>query len=200
MGTIDFSTQKETVRPITMSTHIMKTLKTRGRSLPPHRSQWKPPEKPRRFLRSELDWDWAGEVHGPSGHGAGEGRQPEAVNMVTHTHNPSSWEAETGQSWVLGQPGLQDESPSPTAPCLPPPPLPPTHIWKLKLRFGPFLMCHWVGLLLLTPLLVPGIHALAASLIFSAFQGLRALNPSPQALGERHIHTLLLITLLLKGC
>lgn len=46
------TTQKETVRPITTSTHIMKTLKTRGRSLPPRRSQWKPPEKPRRFLRN----------------------------------------------------------------------------------------------------------------------------------------------------
>lgn len=44
--------QKERVRPITTSTHIMKTLKTRERSPPPRRSQWKPPEKPRRFLRS----------------------------------------------------------------------------------------------------------------------------------------------------
>lgn len=45
-------TQKEMVRPIIMSTHIMKTLKTRGRSLPLRRSQWKPPEKPQRFLRN----------------------------------------------------------------------------------------------------------------------------------------------------
>lgn len=45
-------TQKERVRPITMSIHIMKTLKTRERSLPLLRSQWKLPEKPQRFLRS----------------------------------------------------------------------------------------------------------------------------------------------------
>jgi hypothetical protein len=28
---------------------------------------------------------------------------------VAHTFNPSTWEAEAGDFWVLGQPGLQSE-------------------------------------------------------------------------------------------
>lgn len=69
MGTIDFSTQKERVRPITMSIHIMKTPKIRERSLPLRRSQWKLPEKPQRFLRSDLDWAGLGKFLVPPGHG-----------------------------------------------------------------------------------------------------------------------------------
>ena len=29
--------------------------------------------------------------------------------VVTHTFNPSTWEAEAGGFWVRGQPGLQNE-------------------------------------------------------------------------------------------
>lgn len=68
MGAVDFSTQKERVRPITMSIHIMKTLMTWERSLPPRRSQWKLPEKPRRFPRSDLDWAGLGRFLVPPGH------------------------------------------------------------------------------------------------------------------------------------
>lgn len=98
MGTIDLSTQKERVRPITMSIHIMKTLKTWERSLPLLRSQWKLPEKPQRFLRSDLDWAGLGRFLVPLGHRV-ESQRLWALwhtNRTLWTYNPIPWDDEVG--------------------------------------------------------------------------------------------------------